>query len=379
MKVRIPLKCIAMSVASVLLFTTLFSLTDIVEGAGTLNEQMLSEEQGSQKSAYEEKNVTEWWKADLSAYNDSLALVGYQDAPKIAKAVVDTTSETATDTISAETEESLADIQAAEIPPTETPLAQVEAPSGNFAFTTYGYGHGVGLSQNGANYYAIYSGYNYQQILQHYFPGVTISNTGTASTEQITVNGVTSSVMDLLPRVVSNEVSSSMNIEAIKAQAVAAYTYIKYNGNSGRDLCLNDCPSQTIIDACNAVLGEACYYNGSFALTMFYASSGGSTASCKDVFSQDLPYLRSTTSEYDAACDGHYGTVKVMGADTVKEKLESKLGIVLSDNPSNWISTVEGDGGYIAYVVIDGQVTIKGNTFRSYLGLKSPKFTYSYS
>ena len=42
-----------------------------------------------------------------------------------------------------------------------------------FIFTTYGYGHGVGLSQWGAKALAE-NGYNYKQILQHYFTGVEV-------------------------------------------------------------------------------------------------------------------------------------------------------------------------------------------------------------
>jgi len=41
-------------------------------------------------------------------------------------------------------------------------------------FTTRGYGHGVGLSQYGANGYAK-NGYSYRDILLHYYPGVQIS------------------------------------------------------------------------------------------------------------------------------------------------------------------------------------------------------------
>ena len=39
--------------------------------------------------------------------------------------------------------------------------------------TTNGYGHGAGMCQNGANYYA-QLGYNYQQILQHYYRGAVL-------------------------------------------------------------------------------------------------------------------------------------------------------------------------------------------------------------
>jgi len=42
-------------------------------------------------------------------------------------------------------------------------------------FTTYGYGHGVGMSQYGANGLAK-NGYSYSQILLHYYPGVEINH-----------------------------------------------------------------------------------------------------------------------------------------------------------------------------------------------------------
>lgn len=41
----------------------------------------------------------------------------------------------------------------------------------NLIFTTNGYGHGVGMSQTGANAYAVNDGWTYKQILSHYYPG----------------------------------------------------------------------------------------------------------------------------------------------------------------------------------------------------------------
>jgi stage II sporulation protein D len=46
--------------------------------------------------------------------------------------------------------------------------------NGNLVFTTRGYGHGVGMSQYGANGMAN-SGYNYAQIITHYYQGVQIA------------------------------------------------------------------------------------------------------------------------------------------------------------------------------------------------------------
>jgi SpoIID/LytB domain protein len=48
---------------------------------------------------------------------------------------------------------------------------------GTFSITTYGYGHGCGMSQYGAWGYAA-NGWSYAQILAHYYPGTTLSTIG---------------------------------------------------------------------------------------------------------------------------------------------------------------------------------------------------------
>ncbi len=47
---------------------------------------------------------------------------------------------------------------------------EVEFKDGKYIFTVYGYGHGVGMSQNGANYMAK-QGSNFKEILTHYYKG----------------------------------------------------------------------------------------------------------------------------------------------------------------------------------------------------------------
>ena len=44
----------------------------------------------------------------------------------------------------------------------------------NIIFITNGYGHGVGMSQEGANYMAL-QGKSYKEIIEHYYSGVEIS------------------------------------------------------------------------------------------------------------------------------------------------------------------------------------------------------------
>ena len=50
---------------------------------------------------------------------------------------------------------------------------EISYSNGQFCFRTYGYGHGVGMSQWGAKYYADH-GYSYDQILRHYYVNTTV-------------------------------------------------------------------------------------------------------------------------------------------------------------------------------------------------------------
>lgn len=52
---------------------------------------------------------------------------------------------------------------------------EITALEDGYAFTTYGYGHGVGMSQYGANGMA-QNGYHYDEILSHYYQGVSIKH-----------------------------------------------------------------------------------------------------------------------------------------------------------------------------------------------------------
>lgn len=54
-----------------------------------------------------------------------------------------------------------------------TNMKIVEQPDGKISITTLGYGHGVGMSQCGANYLA-QKGYSYEDILKYYYKGVEI-------------------------------------------------------------------------------------------------------------------------------------------------------------------------------------------------------------
>ncbi len=329
----------------------------------------------------EEYIVEEWWKAEVSDYSEDLEQQGYvtietettpvPPADEPAGGASAASGEPIVMTPSPVGDHSFA--------PGQSPNLPDQLQSCTFYFTSYGYGHGVGMSQNGANYYATYAGYDYLQILQHYYPGTTVMYVPGAESETISVKNYTGSVVDIVSMVCNAEVGSSFNVEAIKAQAVAAYSYIKYSGGSTNGMAIKPNPDQKIVDAVKSVIGQAVYYDGRFALTQFYASSGGTTASCKDVFYDDIPYLRSVGCDVDAAYDPYYGLVTAISVDTLRTRIQNKYCITLSSDYSNWIQLVEGDGGYIADVVIDGQKTVDGYAFARAIGLKSGKFTIQYT
>ncbi len=363
----------------------------------------------------EQKMPEDWVKADISDYDSSMSLVSYELAtPEMAKvgepvdpfaglseeerkaleeeiAKKKSALKKGTPTLSKNAAKSRSkEPTAVELKtsgafvgdiPESQPDPSIAAQPGEFAFVTYGWGHGVGMSQNGANFYAAYAGWTYQDILFHYYPGTYLMNTGLTDEEELTIaHEPAGDTLKVVSEIVNREVGGSFSYEAIKAQAVAVYTYIKYNGDDSKDLRGKPNPPQIVIDACEEVLGEALYYDDNYALTVFSASSGGCSANCYEVFYADYPYLRSVPSDYDAAFDPHWGTVTYMSAEVVRKKLETAYNITLSDDPGNWIQPVYSDEtGYVTEVLIDGQTYAKGYPFSMMMGLKSSKFSLTYT
>ncbi|MDE5764403.1 MAG: sporulation protein [Ruminococcus sp.] len=333
----------------------------------------VSTETSTETAVENDGGQVEWYKAELDSYDDSLSLISYEASPESTKKDKKS-KKTPTPVELNVTGGYVGDIPWLESEPV------IDAKEGQFAIVTYGWGHGVGMSQNGANFYAMYSGWTYQDILFHYYPDTYLMNTGEAEDEKITVNGISGDVLSMVSQIVYNEVGGSMSYEAIKAQAVAVYTYCKYNGNDSSDLRCKPFPPQIVVDAVSEVLGQALYYDGYYALTMFSASSGGITANCGEVFYADPPYLRSVSSDYDASYDPHYGTVTYIDDFQLRNMIQAAYKISLSDNPENWLKPTYSDQtGYVTYINIDDKLTVRGYEFKLALGLKSSKFNVFYT
>lgn len=195
----------------------------------------------------------------------------------------------------------------------------------------------------------------------------------------------TDDAFDLVCRIVNNEISTSFSDEAIRAQAVAAYSYVKYHNVNGLtpSVLVKSNPPQRIVDLVSSVWGKCCYYNGKVAQTVYMASSSGYTASSVNVWGGSLPYLVSVECPFDSDGDPNYGKQTKFSESEIRSSLERYLGITLSDNPENWL-TVTGhiDGNYVSTVDVDGQATITGRKLRESVlsyNLRSASFDISYS
>lgn len=200
-------------------------------------------------------------------------------------------------------------------------------------------------------------------------------------------NGSTQTVnaYDLICQIVNNEISASFSDEAIKAQAVAAYSYVKYHNVNGLtpSVLVKDNVPQKIKDLVSEVWGVCCYYNGNVAQTVYMASSSGYTTDAKNVWGSSVPYLKSVYCPFDVTSDPNYGYQMKVSEENMRTLVEGDLGITLSNDPSNWFTVTEiVDGNYVAKVNVDGQKIITGRAMRESIlnyKLKSTAFEVTYS
>ncbi|MDE6764456.1 MAG: SpoIID/LytB domain-containing protein [Oscillospiraceae bacterium] len=208
----------------------------------------------------------------------------------------------------------------------------------------------------------------------------------TSETFTAKFNGSTQTVnaYDLICQIVNNEMSPSFSDEAIKAQAVAAYSYVKYHNVNGLtpSVLVKKNPSDRIKNLVSEVWGVCCYYNGSVAQTVYMASSSGYTADAEHVWGGSVPYLKSVYCPFDVGNDPNYGSTLEVSESSMRSMLENSLGISLSNNPYNWLKIQNYiDGNYVYEISVDGQKTISGKKLReTVMGhkLKSAAFDVSY-
>ena len=192
--------------------------------------------------------------------------------------------------------------------------------------------------------------------------------------------------------VVSSEVPTSFEKEAIKAQAVAARTYaLKQMENKTNDPydVKDDTSSQVyksdeelkkiwkdkyeekikiIKEAVDETKGEYITYDDKVIYAFFFSTSNGKTEDNKDVFGQDLPYLKVVDSSFDEQETDNFKVIKTL---PLKEFYQN-LKIDYNDNLT--ITNKELTTSNRVKNITINNITFKGTDVRSKLSLRSTDF-----
>lgn len=193
------------------------------------------------------------------------------------------------------------------------------------------------------------------------------------------------SVEQFVTGAVRGEMPVSFELEALKAQAVAARTYLFYkmekSNHEEASICTNpacccafsfDVENDKIKKAVKETEGEILTYKNKPISAVFHsAAGGGRTENSEDVWSNSLPYLKSVETEGENIKKG-YETKVSYTYDEFNKILKEKYPEADFSKPlyENITST---KGGAVGTVIIYG-VELRGVQVRALFGLRSACF-----
>ncbi len=206
-------------------------------------------------------------------------------------------------------------------------------------------------------------------------------------------------LMDLdayLAGVVLGEMPARFEMDALRAQAVAARTYTLKKCLDGKrhganTICtdhtccqaytdleeyLQAGGSQSAIDrvkqAVTDTSGQVLVYDGALIMATYFSCAGDQTEDAVAVWGQDYPYLQSVPSPGEEEAT-YYTDTKTFTA----EQFQKALGIRLEGTVDNWFGQVTyTTGGGVDTMTICG-IPFRGTTLRTLLELRSTAFTVS--
>ncbi len=203
-----------------------------------------------------------------------------------------------------------------------------------------------------------------------------------------------------LKEVVSAEMPASFEPEALKAQAVAARSYLESRREAyrsggtppehkGAEICTNSAHCKAWISeqkrreswgadadknwkkisaAVDGTAGEVMTYNGEVISAVFHSTSSGKTENSRDVWGGDRPYLVSVDSPGDEQSPKYKSEKEISLEEFKKIAAENIEGVDFSKEIIGDITRSEAGG--ILTVSIGG-VQVKGTKLRTMYGLRS--------
>lgn len=203
---------------------------------------------------------------------------------------------------------------------------------------------------------------------------------------------------DYIVGVVASEMPAEFEKEALKAQALAARTFIveQMLNENKTDLPEGALVYDTVVhqvyknenelkqvwgpdykwkiqkvrEAVNETRGQILTFDGSPITASFFSTSNGFTENSEAIWPNSVPYLKSVESKWDLQSPKFNGREVF----TVQE-FEKKLGVKLPDDSTIGNVTERTAGQRVAKVEINGKV-VSGKDIREKLGLKSTDFTW---
>ena len=199
---------------------------------------------------------------------------------------------------------------------------------------------------------------------------------------------------DYVRGVISGEMPITFQLEALKAQALAARTYaLKRINKSSKYDVVDTVMNQVYIDddtlkikwgnnyetymnkvkkAIESTKGEYVDYNGSYADTLFFSTSVGNTENSEEIFGTKISYLRSVPSEWDEEVSPVFEEKKIFTREEFCKKLNlencSKIYInVTNETSTGRIKKVEINNKKFTGTEVAYSLGIRSNYFNVYI------------
>ncbi len=216
-------------------------------------------------------------------------------------------------------------------------------------------------------------------------------------------------IEEYLYGVLSSEMPSTFDEEALKAQAIAARTYVIYkmennitSGHKNSAVCTNSahCQAYTSYEDLKKIKGEdwiksdyvkvkkavddtkgqIVTYEKKAILPLYFSTSSGKTENSKDVFSTQYPYLVSVDSPYEENSPKYSTTYSIKKSKFIKyiKNIYPQINISL-DKLDKEVSIVDRTDGGCVKIIEVGNVKISGTDMRKILNLNSANFTINYN
>ncbi len=201
--------------------------------------------------------------------------------------------------------------------------------------------------------------------------------------------------------VVAAEMPASFEMEALKAQAVAARTYAmnrigaQNQNHPDAAVCMDYRCCQAYISPQEALLnwGSSAYdntqkilsavqeterdvilYEGKLISALFHSSSAGQTVDAVQVWGNAVPYLVAVDSPEGEDVPNFSSTVRIPLEEFRQTCLATYPEADLSGSPEGWIADISRSAGGSVESLSVGGVFMRGAAFRSLCGLRSANF-----